>query len=239
MSFLFLPACESKKQPRGEAQGVAAEPSDNASTSAAQEEPAPGYFPSSNTTQDITKKTLNTPKGVSKVKLVLKSKDNVDTVTVVASGGEGADFKYEWTKNSEPAGNGDSLSGFKRGDKIAVKITPFDGKNYGQPKTLTTEIKNSTPKVVEGKQIDFDGKILTAQVKAIDPDGDALSYSLMDAPPQGMAIDQASGIIKWEVPKEFHGKQKIKVKISDGHGAEVLYELNADISAVKSPEKQK
>ena len=28
---------------------------------------------------------------------------------------------------------------------------PFDGKNYGNPKILTTEIKNTTPRVVEDK----------------------------------------------------------------------------------------
>ena len=222
-----------------EKQGSAVpQPSDSAPAEGAQGGSTSAISFQNGTVRETPGETLITPKGVSTVKLALTSMDNVDTVKVVVSGGEGADFRYAWTKNSEPAGEGDSISGFKRGDKIAVTVTPFAGKVAGQPKTMGLEIANSVPKVVEGKQIGFDGKILTAQVKATDPDGDTVSYSLKDAP-QGLTIDQATGIVTWEVPRDFHGKQTITVKISDGHGGEAVYGLNVDVSETNPPEKQK
>ncbi len=82
-------------------------------------------------------------------------------------------YKYEWSINGQPAGGGsDSMSGFKRGDKIAVKITPFDGEKPGKPRTLTLDVQNTTPKVSESKEPKYDGKIFTAQINASDPDGD-------------------------------------------------------------------
>ena len=65
---------------------------------------------------------------------------------------------------------------------------PFDGEKYGNPKVLTTEIKNTTPRVVEDKAATFDGKQLSYQVKATDADGDSLTYSLVEGP-QGITID--------------------------------------------------
>ena len=60
---------------------------------------------------------------------------------------------------------------------------PFDGENYGNAKVLTTEIKNTTPRVVEDKAATFDGKQFSYQIKATDADGDSLTYSLVEGPP--------------------------------------------------------
>ncbi|HEX8949264.1 MAG TPA: putative Ig domain-containing protein [Dissulfurispiraceae bacterium] len=196
----------------------------------------PVSSPASDTAQQLAEKPMNTPKGAVKVKFVLESKDNVDTVRVVVSGAEGASFKYAWTKNGEPAGEGDSISGFKRGDKIAVTITPFYDTVAGEPKTMSVEIKNSVPRVVESKQTGFDGKVLTYQVKAVDPDGDEVTYTLADAP-KDMTIDKSAGTITWHIGKDTSGKYPVKVKISDGHGGEVIYELNMDIRDIKPPKK--
>ncbi len=231
ISLVF--ACQSKDQPETAeipGQATSSQTLDSQSTGPSDTMPddsVPVSSPDEKKPVDITP---SLPVSFGKVKLVLESLNNVDIIRVAAGGKEGITFQYEWTKNGEPAGNSDSISGFKRGDKIAVKITPFEGKEPGQAKILTTEIKNSPPKVVENKKAAFDGKLLTYQVKATDPDGDELSYALEDAP-QGMVIDKSTGIVKWTVPKEMQGKQSIKVKISDGHGGETLYTLNADISA--------
>ncbi len=175
---------------------------------------------------------------VTKARIVLENHDNMDTLKVVPeASGPGKDnvsFTFEWTKNGESAGTGDSITGFKRGDKISVMVTPYDGMQYGPPSRLNAEIKNSCPKVVEHKEIAFDEKVLTYQVKANDPDGDVVSYSLVD-PPKDMTIDKDSGLIKWSVAPDFHGKQEVKVKISDGHGCAVVYPLEMSIASL--PEK--
>ena len=121
------------------------------------------------------------------------------------------------TKNGEPAGNTKTIaSSIKGGDKISVKITPFDGEAYGKPITLLREIGNMPPMIEEDIKHIFDGKVFTGQIKASDPDGDALTYSIKSGP-QGMTID-SSGLIKWSVPPGFKGKTPVTVSVSDNHG---------------------
>ena len=48
------------------------------------------------------------------------------------------------------------------------------------------------PKIVENKLISYEGDLLIYQVKAIDPDGGTLTYSLKDAP-KDMVIDSQTG----------------------------------------------
>ena len=171
---------------------------------------------------------------VAKAKLQLASVDNKDTVKVIVEKTTGADnreitYMYEWSINGQPAGSGsDSVSGFKRGDKIAVKITPFDGEKRGKPRTLTLDVQNTTPKVSESKEPKYDGKIFTAQINASDPDGDELSYELLSGP-QGMTIDNKRGTLNWPVKDNNGGDYPINVKITDGHGGEVIYQLTATI----------
>ena len=56
---------------------------------------------------------------------------------------------------------------------------------------------------------------VTYDVIASDPDGDALTYSLLDPLP-GMAIDPISGVITWE-PQTFPtGPFGVTVQVSDG-----------------------
>ena len=58
----------------------------------------------------------------------------------------------------------------------------------------------------------------TYQVEARDPDNDALSFSLEPAPP-GMAIDPATGLVRW-TPREWQaGNHTVVVRVSDGIGS--------------------
>ena len=164
----------------------------------------------------------------------IENMNGMDVLKVVAEGsnknGDNVSLRFQWTKNGEPAGDGDTISGFKRGDKIAVKITPFDDQGDGLPKSLTTEIINTPPRIVEHQQTNFDGKVWSYQVKATDADGDPLTYSLKAAP-QGMTINSTTGFIKWEVPPEFTGKAPVTVSVTDGHGGEATYNFEVIINA--------
>jgi hypothetical protein len=130
------------------------------------------------------------------------------------------------------------VSGFKRGDALSVKITPFDGETYGRSKVLSTEIQNVTPKVIEEKNVAFDGKQLKYQLKAVDPDGDSLTYTLVDAP-KDMTIDPKSGLIDWTVQPENQEPRTINVKITDGHGGEIVYPLKVSLAKGETKEVQK
>ena len=176
----------------------------------------------------------NNPPLVEKAKLQLETINNMDVIKVVASGidkdGDPVTFKYEWAINSELTGGGDTISGFKRGDKVSVKITPFDGKDYGNPKILTIEIRNTTPRIIEHKEIKFDGNLWTCYIKATDPDGDPLTYSLKSAP-SGMTINPSTGLIKWNVPPDFKGKTSFTISVTDSHAGEALQSFILDITS--------
>jgi hypothetical protein len=121
----------------------------------------------------------NSPPSLTNAYFRMETRDDKDILTVVAEAtdkdGDEVAFTYEWTKNGESAGSGDFITGFKRGDKISVKITPFDGKEYGHSRILNTEINNTPPKITAHKDYKFDGVTYSYQVRAYDPDGDALT----------------------------------------------------------------
>ena len=172
---------------------------------------------------------MNSPPEISRIKLMPEVFKPGDTLSVDVQGedldGDAISFLYEWTKNGEMAGKGSSIgTPIKRGDNISVRITPYDGTDYGNPVVLNREIRNLPPMIVEHKDFSFDGTTYTYQVKATDPDGDTLAYSL-ESPPDGVTIDPSTGLLKWVVPKEFNGKIDVWIAVSDGNGGTAKYSI--------------
>ncbi|MEE8329351.1 MAG: Ig domain-containing protein, partial [Thermodesulfovibrionia bacterium] len=176
----------------------------------------------------------NTPPEITRYKIlpVVFNPDDTLSVEVEANDVDGDEVTilYEWTKNGEPAGNGRQIEGgIKRGDKISIRMMPFDGLDYGQPVIRKSEIANVPPMIVGGKEFDFDGKIYIYQVRAADHDGDTLAFSLKSAP-EGMSINSSTGVISWDVPSEFTGKVPITVSVTDGNGGESVQDLTLTIN---------
>ena len=179
----------------------------------------------------------NSPPEISSIKILPEIFKPGDALYVEAAGsdidGDEVTISYEWTKNGEPAGDSKQINTqLKKGDKIDVKITPYDGETYGRSIVLHREIANSPPMITEGKNHNFDGNIFTYQIQAVDPDGDTLTYSLKSAP-SGMTINPSSGLIKWNVPPEFQGKVSFTVSVKDGRNGEALQSFNLEIKPEK------
>jgi hypothetical protein len=177
----------------------------------------------------------NAPPEITRVKILPEVFKPGDTLSVEVSGndadGDEVTISYEWTKNGELAGNGKRLEvPVKRGDKIAVRITPFDGELNGSAVVLNREIKNMPPMIVEDKNFRFEGNVYTHQIKASDPDGDVLTYSLKVAP-AGMTINSSTGLIQWNIPQDLNKKIPITVSVTDGNGGESSQSLTLDIIA--------
>lgn len=179
----------------------------------------------------------NAPPEIDKVKILPEVFKPGDALYVDVSGsdidGDEVTITYEWAKNGESAGNDKKIeTSLKRGDKFSVKITPFDGESYGRPIVLHREIRNMHPTIIEDKKFVFDGKVWSYQVKATDPDGDPLTYSLKTAL-SGMTIEPSTGFIKWNVPPEFKGKAPVTVSVKDGHGGEAVQSFTLEITPEK------
>ncbi len=175
----------------------------------------------------------NTPPEIKSVTLlpdVFKPGDTLH-VDVVAADVDGDDVSlgYEWSKNGEPAGTGNSIEQhIGRGDVFIVTVTPFDGTDYGKPMVVRREMRNLPPLIEQHDDFTLQGSLYTYQVRATDPDGDTLTFSL-DSPAPGMTIDPASGLLAWNVPNEFKGKQNVMIVVNDGNGGIARYSLQITI----------
>ena len=185
---------------------------------------------------------VNAPPEITRVKIMPEVFSPGDRLYIDAAADDidedDVSIGYEWTLNGEPAGSGREINAeIKRGDKLSVEVTPYDGETYGRPITLHREISNLPPMLSKESTSNFDGKIYTYQIDAIDPDGDSLTYTLKEGPP-GMTVGSANGLITWEVPPGDTGIHAITVLISDSRGGELLAPFNLKINPVSpSPEK--
>lgn len=80
------------------------------------------------------------------------------------------------------------------------------------------------------------GQRYTYDVDAIDPDNNSLTYSLLNGP-QGMTIDQASGLITWNPATEPTGNYAVTVNVSDGFGgvASQAFSIGLTNTPVQNP----
>ena len=147
----------------------------------------------------------------------------------IDSDGDEVTYFYEWMKNGQIECKDKTFEcAGKRGDHIAVKVTPFDGKDYGNPVVRDMVIQNMSPVIVEHNEFTFVDSLYTYQVKAFDPDGDTLTYAL-GSPTVGMTIDSAAGLLKWNVPPDFKGNKEVLITVSDGHGGTASYTVTINI----------
>lgn len=141
---------------------------------------------------------------------------------------------FKWWRNERLVLEGEDdfldTTGYARGDRIVVSVTPRDGQSHGvefysQPYTLSNGfpqfVETGHPRVVEGR--------LDYTAKATDPENDPLSFSLEIAP-AGMAIDEQTGHISWTVPAEAKGSYRAKVVVKDDHGGWASQELDLSVT---------
>jgi hypothetical protein len=134
--------------------------------------------------------------------------------------GDTVQFEIAWSKNGEAAGTGNRLTApVKRGDKVTVTVTPFNGKGRGKSSTLSREILNTPPAIEGQEQFQVTDNAVMFHVRASDADGDPMTYSLKDAP-AGMSIDRKTGWVRWTTSPGTSGKVPFTVIVSDGSGGE-------------------
>jgi len=133
-------------------------------------------------------------------------------------------FYREWRKNDEvlPGETMDDLDtkGYKKGELITLYVTPFDGQENGKRRwSPTIMIANRPPEITSDPPAAASNGKYVYEVKAADPDGDNLAFSIENAP-QGMTIDPKIGRIEWSVPAipdpNSPATYNIKVTVSDG-----------------------
>jgi hypothetical protein len=176
----------------------------------------------------------NSAPELTKVRLLPETFKPGDTLMIEAEAmdidGDPVTVLYAWTRNGAPAGNSAKINGqVKRGDKVTVSLTPYDGQSYGTAVMLDREIGNLPPYFIAHKNFSYVGSRYSYQAQTVDPDGDAVAYSLAD-PAEGMTIDRSTGELVWNVPPDFKGEQSVTIMADDGHGGTAQYTIFISIS---------
>jgi hypothetical protein len=91
---------------------------------------------------------------------------------------------------------------------------------------------NSPPAIVSAPSAPTGRDRYEYAVKAVDPEGDRLTYRLEAAPP-GMTIDAETGQIQWSVAPTAAGTHHVRVVVQDVGGGTAFQEF--DVSVPSSP----
>lgn len=146
----------------------------------------------------------------------------------------GQNYLYDWRLNgNDIAGEvGEELEwrdGFKKGDTITVSVTPYNDLGEGtRSASGGFRIPNSPPRILSAPDPRFEQGKFSYTVRAEDPDGDPLDFTLRNAPP-GMIIEPATGLIVWEFDEQDAGTYTVTIVVSDSEGAKASQELNLSI----------
>jgi hypothetical protein len=132
-------------------------------------------------------------------------------------------YTYQWGKNGvlldDESGEILEQGRFKRGESIAVIVTPDDRETQGLPKkSEPVTISNSPPMIASFPPTSTRGSTYLYQVRANDPDDDPITFTLKKAP-KGMEIGKETGLIRWVVRKEDKGAHLIEIEAADNEGA--------------------
>ncbi|MEK7772789.1 MAG: putative Ig domain-containing protein [Deltaproteobacteria bacterium] len=181
----------------------------------------------------------NSPPSASKISFSPESAGGGVDVTATVEGKDpdaedAVKFDYQWIINgreaamqTDPVLKGDLI---KRGDTVALRVTPYDGTERGQAMTsLSVTVKNSSPAITSTPPKEFSARTYTYQAAAQDPDGDAVSFSLTKAP-EGMKIG-AGGRIEWPLKQEYKGAYEVTVEADDGHGGKATQDFSITLGA--------
>lgn len=190
--------------------------------------------------QEQVDKKLNHPPVVKSIRIEsVPGNDTINTFRAIVDAKDPDNdvitFGYQWKLDGEdiPGATDETLEwreDFKKGSIISVGVIPFDGKDEGVWKAEGSfTIPNSAP-IITSEPIPRveDGKLSYA-LKAEDPDGDPIEYTLKNAP-RGMTIEPATGLITWEFGEADIGEHVVEIIVTDSEGAKASQMLTLNIS---------
>ena len=158
-------------------------------------------------------------------------------VVVAPTAPEQLVYTYRWKVNDriieEATGNTLNLSPFKKGDLIAVTVTPNDGSTDGLVVESPLVAIHSVPPSLELKamrQARKPGEPIELQLVGVAPDGDRIAFSLEDPLVPGMTIDKRSGQISWSLQPDQKGSFRFGAAVEDDNGTKVtkIFDINVE-----------
>lgn len=186
----------------------------------------------------------NTPPSITQVGIGLKSDERGDRLQALVDASDHdqdiPQFLYRWTKNGRVVKEGEEdfleLTEVRPKDLVVVDVRPRDQHATGKvSRSDPYTVGNSAPKIVSSPPTSIDRTRYEYIVKAVDSDLDSVSFQLEVAPP-GMAIDQKTGHIVWDIGLVKPGVHRVKVVATDEQGGFSFQEFELTVAA---PERSK
>ncbi len=120
---------------------------------------------------------------------------------------------------------------------VTLQATDARGGSTEQTFELSVglDVNNNGPNIVEEslpRHASFDSPH-AFHLEAIDPDGDFLTWSLLDSP-RGMMISQRDGVIHWTPDETQLGPQEVTLEVSDPFGESNRMTFTIDVSCVNA-----
>ena len=150
-------------------------------------------------------------------------------------------FDFRWWRNDKVVKQGPEqtldITGFQTKDTLEVEVTPRDHLSAGKPvRSESVYVGNSPPKIVSVPAVLIGRERYEYTVKAVDADGDPLSFLLEVAPP-GMIINKETGHLVWQIPPDQLGSHRVRIVAEDGQGGKAFQEFDFSLPAPGIPAK--
>ena len=150
-------------------------------------------------------------------------------------------FDIRWWRNNKVVKQGPEqtldTTGFQTKDTLEAEVTPRDQSSVGKAvRSESIFVGNSSPKIVSAPAVLIGRERYEYTVKAVDADGDTLSF-LLEAAPPGMVIDKETGHLVWQIPPDQLGSQRVRIVAEDGQGGKAFQEFHFTLPAPVAPAK--
>jgi hypothetical protein len=150
-------------------------------------------------------------------------------------------FDFRWWRNDKVVKQGPEqtldTTGFQTKDTLEVEVTPRDQLSAGKPvRSESVYFGNSPPKIISVPAALIVRERYEYTVKAVDADGDPLSF-LLEAGPPGMVIDKETGHLVWQIPQDQLGRHRVRIIAEDGQGGTAFQEFDFTLPASGKPSK--
>ena len=105
-------------------------------------------------------------------------------------------------------------------EKVSIRVHDTNGAQVTQTYSISIKPKNNHAPSISSASLNkaAAGELYRYDIIASDPDGDMLSYELLEKP-EGMKVDANSSSIQWIPTHADYGLNKIVLKVSDPYGA--------------------
>lgn len=162
-------------------------------------------------------------------------------IEVVDADRDEMQFDFRWWRNGTVVKQGPEqtldTTGFQAKDTIEVEVTPRDQLSAGKPvRSESVYIGNRSPKIVSAPADLIGRERYEYTVKAVDADGDPISF-LLEAAPSGMVIDKETGHLAWQIPPDQLGNHRVRIVAEDGQGGKAFQEFDFSLPAPGKPAK--